>query len=65
MLNIDSAIKELDAVIVNAIEDTVKIAEKYGFDKNATVKKMGEKIYFATELGDFSNYEYRRKEDVN
>lgn len=65
MLNVDNAINELNKIMVNTIEDTVKIAEKYGLDKNETVKEMGEKINFATQLGDFSNYEYRRKKDVN
>lgn len=65
MLNVDGAINELNQIMVSVIEDTVKIAEKYGLDKNATVKQMGEKIHFATQMVDFSNYEYRRKEDVN
>lgn len=65
MLNVDEAVNELNKIMVNTIEDTLKVAEKYGLDKNASVKQMGEKIHFATELGDFSNYEYRGKEDVN
>ena len=57
MLNVDVAIKELNKVIVNVIDDTIKIADKYGIERNSLMKQMGEKIYMATDIGDFSTYQ--------
>lgn len=56
MLKVDEALNELNKIMVNAIHDTLKVAEKYELDKNGTVTQMGEKIYHATQIGDFSEY---------
>lgn len=56
MLNVDNAIKELNTILINAIESTIKIADKYDIDRNSLLKQMGEKIYMTIEVSDFSTY---------
>ena len=54
--NMVKAKEELNQVLIDSIEKTIKIADKYGLDRNMAVKQMGEKIYLATEMSDFKNY---------
>lgn len=53
---IEQCVKELNQVIQNAIEDTLKIADKYELDRDETIKTMGEKIHLAAEIGTFKKY---------
>ena len=54
--NIGKVKEELDQVLVDYIEKTIKIADKYGLNRNMTAKRMGEKIFLATSMSDFKNY---------
>lgn len=53
--------EELDKIIIKAIEDTIKVADKYGLDRNETVNKMAEKIYVAATIGDYSGYKCKEE----
>lgn len=57
--------EELDKIIIKAIEDTIKVADKYGLDRNETVHKMGEKIYIATDMCDYSRYKCKEEIPTN
>ena len=59
MLMIEQCMNELNQVMKNAIEDTLKIADKYELDRDETIKQMGEKIHLVTEIGTFKNYELK------
>lgn len=55
-LNFEEAREELNQVFIEFIEKNIKIADKYGFDRNKLLRQMGEKMHIATEVSDFSNY---------
>lgn len=59
MLMIEQCMNELNQVMKNAIEDTLKIADKYELDRDGLIKQMGEKMYLTTEIGTFKNYELK------
>lgn len=59
MLMIEQCMNELNQVMKNTIEDTLKIADKYELDRDGLIKQMGEKMYLTTEIGTFKNYELK------
>lgn len=52
---------ELNTIIIDAIERTLKVADKYGLNRNDLTRSMWKKIYTATELSNFENYKYREQ----
>ena len=56
-------IDELNTILVDTIERTLKVADKYGFDRNELARDVGKHIYEATELSNFNNYKYRDERD--
>lgn len=63
-LIIDRAKEELNQVFIECIEKHIKIADKYGFDRNKLLRQMGEKMHIATEVSDFSNYVCKEEKAV-
>ena len=55
-LYVDEAKRELNAAVVECVEKHIKIADKYGFDRNTLLKQFSEKIFIITETSDFSEY---------
>lgn len=55
-LIIDEAKEELNNAIVECVERHIKIADKYGLDRNTLLKQFAKKISIAIEVSDFSNY---------
>ena len=56
MLDVEKARDELNAIMINMIEETIKVADKYDIDRNLLLKQMGQKTYAATEKSDFTTY---------
>lgn len=59
MLNIDVARNELNKVLVGFVEETIKIADKYGFNRNELLRASAEKVDIMANVSDFTNYECR------
>lgn len=63
-LNIDREKEELNRLFIETIEKHIRIADKYGFDRNTLLRQMGEKMHIATEVSDFSNYVCKEEKEV-
>lgn len=58
---VNQILTELNEVILNTIEDTIKIADKHDFDRDETIKIMAEKFGLLAEVGTFASYEIKER----
>lgn len=55
----DECAESLTKVQIKTVESVIKIADKYGLDRDTTLRKFADKFAFMTELGIFKNYQIK------